>query len=584
MAPEAHGCRELDRLAEQLRMDAAHAPSAAGAGPPTPFLSSAELVAVLLARHLRYDTQAPDHPGNDHFIYAKGPAEPMLYAMRRAAGAALDTEVARGSPGLGLPVGVGLALAGRDLDRLPYRVWVLCGDGELADGSIWEAFEHAGDEGLHLLTTIVDVNGPGRGTDSCVRRIRACGWHTVEVDGHDTAAIDTAFTAAEAEAGRPTAVIARTLTAAYGAAVPAGARGDAAPAAAVTDVRIRPRPPHHTPERASREGAPLELPTYAPGCRIATRDAYGEAVAAVGNARPEVVVLDGDVQHSTRRDPFAGEHPERFFAYDVPARQQVSTAIGMRARGWTLYVSSLATLLTRAHDYLRTATIGGIPLNVIGSNSGVAAGRGEPAQTCLEDVAMFRALHGSTVLHPCDANQTARLTAALADSAAGGVRYLRTLRHATPVVYGPHEEFPVGGSRLLRATDEDRATVVAAGVAVHEALRAADELAAEDVRVRVIDLYSVKPVDADALHKAAAATGCLLTVEDHRPEGGLGDAVAGVFADGHPAPCMVRLAVDTELGSATPAGRLHEAGIDSAAIAAALRRLTDQRQGREAGG
>ncbi len=286
-----------------------------------------------------------------------------------------------------------------------------------------------------------------------------------------------------------------------------------------------------------------------------------------------MVALDGEVSDSTKAELFAKEHPERFFECYIAEQQMVAAAVGLAARGFTPYASSFAAFLTRAHDFLRMAAVSGADLNLVGSHAGVSIGQDGPSQMGLEDLALFRALHDSTVLYPCDANQTSRLVATLAERP--GIGYLRTTRAATPVLYGPDESFPVGGSKVVRSSDADRVALVAAGVTVHEALAAAEQLTTIGIACRVIDLYSVKPVDTATLQEAAEQTGCLITVEDHRPEGGLGDAVLEAFADGRPVPRFVRLAVRHMPGSATPGEQLRSAGIDAAAIAAAVRLLVE---------
>ncbi|MFE4851180.1 transketolase family protein, partial [Streptomyces sp. NPDC056689] len=312
---------------------------------------------------------------------------------------------------------------------------------------------------------------------------------------------------------------------------------------------------------------------YYSGDHVAPRPAYGRALAAVGTARGDVVAVDGEVGDSTRSEFFAKEHPDRFFECYIAEQQLVATSVGMATRGWVPYACTFAAFLTRAYDFVRMATISGAGINLVGSHAGVAIGQDGPSQMGLEDLAMFRAMYGSTVLYPCDANQTAKLVAQMADL--DGIRYLRTTRGETPVIYSPTEEFPIGGSKVLRASGQDRLTVVAAGVTLHEALKAAELLDHEGVQVRVIDLYSVKPVDRRTLREAAESTGCLLTVEDHREEGGIGDAVLDAFADGRPVPRLVRLAVRTMPGSASPAEQLHAAGIDAESIAAAARLLVE---------
>ncbi|MCX5600424.1 transketolase [Streptomyces phaeochromogenes] len=607
--------RQLTELGQQLRVDSVRAAAAAGSGHPTSSMSAADLLAVLFANHLRYDFDRPAHPGNDRFILSKGHASPLMYAAYKAAGAINDTELmtfrrlgsrleghptprrlpwvetATGSLGQGLPVCVGIALSGKRLDRVGYRVWVLCGDSEMAEGSVWEAAEHAGYEHLDNLTAIVDVNrlgqrGPtrhGHDLDAYARRFHAFGWHTVEVDGHDVDAIDRAYREAVATVGQPTAIIARTLKGKGVASVQdrEGLHGKPLPDAdeaiaelgGVRDLRVEVRqPPAARMLHAVRAGH-LELPRYETGDEVATRNAYGQALAALGTARGDVVALDGEVSDSTRAEFFAKEHPDRFFECYIAEQQLVAAAVGLAARGWVPYVSTFAAFLTRAHDFVRMASVSGAGINLVGSHAGVAIGQDGPSQMGLEDLAMFRAVHGSTVLYPCDGNQTAKLVAEMAGCE--GVRYLRTSRGEMPVLYGPNEEFPVGGSKVLRASPQDRLTVVAAGATVHEALKAADALAADGISVQVIDLYSVKPVDRRALREAAERTGCLLTVEDHHEEGGLGDAVLDAFLDGRPVPRLVRLAVRTMPGSASPEEQLHAAGIDAESIAASAKLLVE---------
>ncbi|MEU0614227.1 transketolase [Streptomyces albogriseolus] len=607
---------ELAELGQQLRVDSVRAAAAAGSGHPTSSMSAADLMAVLFAHHLRYDFERPDHPANDRFVLSKGHASPLMYATYKAAGVIGDEELltfrengsrmeghptprklpwvetATGSLGQGLPVGVGIALAGKRLDHTDHRVWVLCGDSELAEGSVWEAAEQAAYENLDNLTAIVDVNrlgqrGPtrhGHDLDAYARRFQAFGWHTVEVDGHDVDAVDRAYGEALSTRGQPTAILARTLK---GKGVESvqdreGLHGKPLPEAedAIAelggrrDLRITVQAPPADGGTPARRITTPELPRWERGEDVATRDAFGEALAALGSARDDVVALDGEVGDSTRLEFFAKEHPERYVECYIAEQQMVADAVGFAARGWLPFASTFAAFLTRAHDFVRMASVSGSGLNLVGSHAGVAIGQDGPSQMGLEDLAMMRAVHGSTVLYPCDANQTARLVAAMAGLE--GIRYLRTSRGGSPVIYGPDEEFPVGGSKVLRSSGQDRLTLVAAGVTVPEALAAADALADAGIAVRVVDLYSVKPVDVETLRTAAEETGCLMTVEDHHPEGGLGDAVAEAFGDGRPVPRLVRLAVRNMPGSASPAEQLHAAGIDADSIATACRLLVGE--------
>jgi transketolase len=608
---------QLRDLGQQFRVDAVRAAAAAGSGHPTSAMSAADLMAVLLAQHLRYDFSAPDSPGNDHLIFSKGHASPLLYAMYKAAGAIDDHEllsfrklgsrleghptprlpwvdVATGSLGFGLPVGVGLALAGRRPEPLPYRVWVLCGDSELAEGSMWEAFEHAGYEHLDNLTAIVDVNRLGQrgetrhgwNIEAYARRIGAFGWHTVEVDGHDVAAVERAYANALSTKAKPTAILARTVK---GKGVAATADAEDAhgkplpdPDQAIAELggAANIQVPVHPPEPASARrptqagnGHRPDLPRYERGENVATRTAFGEALAAVGGARGDLVVLDGEVSNSTGTGVFAKKYPDRFFECYIAEQQLVAAAVGMQARGLVPFAVTFAAFFGRAYDFVRMAAISRANLKLVGSHSGVSIGEDGPSQMGLEDLAMFRAVHGSVVLCPCDANQTAALVAEMA--AAHGIGYLRTTRGATPVIYPPDEKFPIGGSKVLRSSEADRVTIIAAGVTVPEALGAADALAADGISARVIDLYSVKPADTQTLRAAAEATENFVTVEDHWPEGGLGDAVLAAFGNGFQPPRVIKLAAHTMPGSATPAEQLHVAGIDAKAIEAAVRALVD---------
>jgi transketolase len=620
----------LAELGQQLRVDSVRASAAANSGHPTSSMSAADLMAVLMTEHLRYDFSDPDNPANDHLIFSKGHASPLLYAMYKAAGAITDEElltfrsagsrleghptprlpwvdVATGSLGLGLPVGTGIALTGKQLDHLHYQVWALCGDSELAEGSIWEAFELAGYEHLGNLTAILDINRLGqRGetrhgwdTAAYAHRVRAFGWQAIEVDGHDVDAIDAALTRARDSRELPTAIIARTVKGRGVAAVQNldGAHGKPLPdpdeaiaeLGGVRDLTVQVTPPEPAPpagRRASRRSAGpagvtaggSAMPGYQVGDTVATRTAFGDALAALGDLRPDVVVLDGEVADSARTQSFADKHPDRFFECYIAEQQMIATALGMQARGWVPFASTFAAFLTRAYDFIRMAAISRANLKLVGSHAGVSIGQDGPSQMGLEDIAALRAVHGSVVLCPCDANQTAALVAAMADLE--GISYLRTTRGDTPVIYPADEEFGVGGAKILRAGPADQVTIVAAGITVHEAIKAAGALQADGISARVIDLYSIKPVDTAALRAAADQTGRFVTVEDHWAEGGLGDAVLAAFGNGHQAPRLTKLAVHTMPASARPDEQLREAGIDARAIqAAALALVTAEPDG-----
>jgi transketolase len=607
------GTSEFRReLGQQFRVDSVRMSSAAGSGHPTSAMSAADLMAVLVDGYLRYDFSEPKSVANDRLIFSKGHASVLLYSIYRAAGVISEEEmlqyrtfaspleghptpllpwvdVATGSLGQGLPFGVGMALAAKKLERLDTRVWVLCGDSELAEGSIWEALEHASHFELDNLVAVFDVNRLGqRGEtmvgwdlDRDVRRAEAFGWNAIAIDGHDVEAIDEAYAAALSTKDQPTVVIARTLK---GKGVKAvenknGFHGKPLedPEAAIAelggerDLHVDVAKPTATPAaRAPR--TKLELPRYELGDEVATRKAYGDALAALGAARPDVVALDGEVSNSTYAEEFAKAFPERYFEMYIAEQQMVASAVGLQAVGWRPFASTFAAFLSRAYDFVRMAAISRATFSLSGSHAGVSIGEDGPSQMALEDIASLRAIHGSTVLHPCDANQTARLVAALADT--DGISYIRTLRPATPVLYGPDEEFEIGGSRVLRLSDDDEVAIVGAGITVHEALAAADALGEEGIAARVIDLYSIKPLDGETLRAAAEATrGRIVTVEDHWPEGGLGDAVLGALAEADEPLRVVKLAVRDMPKSGKPAELLAAAGIDAEHIAAAARQL-----------
>jgi len=607
-----------EALAHQLRVDSVRMGAEAGSGHPTSSMSAAELMAVLMERFLHYDFADPGGPGNDRLIFSKGHASPLLYAMAKAAGAIADDEmltfrrkgsrleghptprfpsaqVATGSLGQGLGIGVGMALAAKRLDRVESNVYVLLGDSEMAEGSVWEAIDKAGFYDLDNLVAVVDMNRLGqRGPtelewdgDAYVRRAEAFGWSAVHIDGHDVDAVEAAYGAA-LESDRPSMIVGRTVkgkgvsfledTSKWHGKAPTGDRAEQALDELGRDgqVRVRVAPPRDVRPAVSKATRPTgepEFPSYPSDGEVATRDAFGDALAALGAVYPDLVVLDGELGDSTRTLAFADAHPDRFFQMYIAEQQMVAAAMGMSALGYRPFAATFAAFMTRAYDFVRMAAVSRANLRLAGSHAGVAIGEDGPSQMGLEDLAMMRAVHGSTVLYPCDPYQTVRLTEAMMDLE--GVAYLRTTRGDTPVIYGAGDAFEVGGSRTLRSSADDAATVVAAGVTVHEALAAARTLAGEGVGVRVIDAYSVKPFDAGTLRSAFHDTGGRLVVaEDHRPEGGLGEAaLAALAADGIDRLRIRHLAVRHMPGSATSDEQLEAAGIGRRAIAAAVREL-----------
>jgi transketolase len=604
-------------LGQQIRVDSIRAANVTKSGHPTSSMSAADLMAVLLSKYLHYDFGNPENPNNDHLIFSKGHASPLLYSLFKAAGAISEEElltfrqfgsrleghptpeipwvdVATGSLGQGLPISVGVAIAGKNLDRLPYRVWCLCGDSEMAEGSMWEAFEHAAFYELENLTAIIDVNRLGQrgetmhGWDlnSYANRARAFGWKAIEIDGHDLGEIDRAYAEAIETRGQPTAIVAHTIK---GKGVKEvenkhGWHGKALdhPDEAIEElggirhIVVDVPKPESDGQPHEFEASGGSLPTYEAGSEVATRKAYGDSLAALGNIRGDVVAVDGEVSNSTYAEIFRDAHPDRYFEMYIAEQQMIAAAVGLQVRKWHPFASTFACFLSRAYDFVRMAAISRANFSMCGSHAGVSIGEDGPSQMALEDLAAFRAVHSSTVLYPCDANQTAKLVEQMAGLE--GISYIRTTRAATPVIYEPDEDFPIGGSKVVRSSDEDDVTIVAAGITLHEALKAADSLADEGISARVLDLYSLKPIDAEGLREAAEATdGRIVTVEDHWPEGGLGEAVLSAFADADERPQVLKLAVSGMPGSGKPAELLAAAGIDAESIAGAARRLVGAR-------
>ncbi len=603
----------LRNLATRLRIESVRATSRAGSGHPTSCCSAAEIMAALFFGQMRFDPQHPGHEDNDRFVLSKGHAAPVLYAAwaeagvigrdelatLRQIGSDLEghptprlpfVDVATGSLGQGICAAVGIALNARRIGSA-YRTYVLLGDGESAEGSVWEAAQAAAAFGLDNLCAITDVNalGQSRATQwahdmaAYKRRWQAFGWHIAVVDGHDLAALLDALDEAASTAGRPTMILARTLKG-KGVSFAEGRDGWHGKPFKGDDLDRALRelegqlgeptgnPPIPAPPQASRPFSPaaLRLPAYEPGTPVATREAYGAALAALGASDPRVVALDADVKNSTFSDKFEKQHPDRFYQTYIAEQVMVGAALGLASRGAIPFPSTFAAFLTRAADFIRMGGIGNVNVKLAGSHAGVSIGEDGPSQMALEDLAMMRAVPGCVVLYPCDAVSTSALVAEAA--AHDGMTYIRTSRPKTPVVYAADEAFPIGGSKTLRQSASDAVTVVAAGVTVFEALAACDALAEAGVRIRVIDAYSLQPVDAGALAAAARATGGrLITVEDHYAAGGLGDAVSDAVAPHGIA--VHRLAVRDVPRSGRSNELLDRFGISSRHIVAAVTAL-----------
>lgn len=605
--------QRIHELAQQLRVDSVRSTSAAGSGHPTSALSAADLMAVLWVRHLRFDFDRPQHPNRDRLIFSKGHASPLLYALYRAGGVISEDEmmtlrqlgsrleghpvprlpgieVATGSLGQGLPIAVGVAMAGKHLDRLPYRVWVLLGDSEMAEGSIWEAFEKASHYQLNNLIGILDVNRLGQSreteygwdTEAYASRARTFGWEAVVIDGHDLEAIDRALNMAAGERDKPLLIVAKTIKG-RGVSPVENKNGQHGKAlddemtklaleelGGVRHLLVKPQPPEDIDPASQPKPTDILLPKYDAATQIATRLAYGETLRALGG-RPDIIVVDAEVSNSTYTELFAQVYPERYFEMWVAEQQMVATAVGLATTGRVVFASTFGAFLSRAFDFIRMAAVSRANIRLCGSHAGVSIGEDGPSQMALEDLAMMRSIHGSTVLYPCDGNQTVKLVRAMADQP--GISYIRTTRAKTPIIYTADEEFKLGGSKVVRSTGKDQVTLVGAGITLHEALKAADMLFDEGIRVRVIDAYSIKPIDAQTLRQAAQETAGLVVVEDHWDEGGLGDAVLNVFANDEIRPRVLKLAVREMPGSGTPEEQLDAAKISAKHIAQAARQF-----------
>lgn len=611
----------LTNLSSLIRYHLLRATTKARSGHPTSSLSAVELMtALMFGGFFRYDVDQPDHPNNDRLLFSKGHASPLFYALWLAAGKVTPdemltyrqfgspleghptrrfpyTEAATGSLGQGLAIGLGIAMSARYLDQLPYRTFVLLGDSEMAEGSQWEAIEAASFRRLDNLVAILDVNRLGqRGEtmhgwdlEAYGRRFAAFGWETILIDGHDFAQILPAYTRALTVEGRPTVIIARTIKGKGVAAVEdredqhGKPLDDAACARAIAglgefdlDLRgeiVRPEDREPTRPQITAEVPPAR---YAADEPVATRTAYGKALARLYPRYPEMVVLDGEVSNSTMAETFKDAYPERFFEMYIAEQNLIGAAQGMSTRGYLPFASTFAAFLTRAHDQIRMSQYSSANLKIVGSHAGVSIGEDGPSQMGLEDIAMFRAMLDSVVLYPADAWCTEALVEAAARHR--GLVYLRTTRAKTPLLYGPDDAFVIGGCKVHAETGgndaTDTVTLVAAGITLFEAFAARDLLQSEGLAVRVIDLYSIKPLDEAALQHAAAETGAVFTIEDHYPEGGLGEAVRTAVGDAAP---VISLAVRRRPCSGSPDELLAYEEIAAFAIAARVREFVLRR-------
>ncbi|MEN6616873.1 MAG: transketolase [Syntrophorhabdus sp.] len=563
----------LEKLAKLIRYYILACTTKAGSGHPTSSLSATDLMTGLLfGGTFRFDAPHPANPNNDRIIFSKGHASPLFYAMWAAAGqlsfdelmtlrqfgsrleghpvvAFPYTEASTGSLGQGLPIGLGMALNAKYIDKLPYRTYVLLGDSEMTEGSQWEAIQIAAHYKLNNLIGIIDVNRLGQRGETMYghdvkayeERIAPFGWETICIDGHNLDEVVDAYEKAQTSADKPVMIIARTIKGKgvsfledkngwHGKAIDeeqfekAKAELGTVDMSIVGNIRspdnVKPEAPHLHSQVITQPDYPAETP-------VATRKAYGNGLKRIADGFPNIVALDGEVSNSTYSEIFQEAYPERFFEMYIAEQNMMGTAAGLAARGKIPFVSTFAAFMTRAFDQIRMNEYSKSNIKIVGSHAGVSIGQDGPSQMGLEDIAMFRTLLDGVVLYPCDAVSTERLIEQAA--AHKGVVYIRTTRMNTPILYTNDDEFIIGGSKVLRIHNKDRVTIVAAGVTVFEALAAYDALKKEDIMVRIIDLYSIKPIDIVSLREAAEATRAIVTVEDHFAEGGLGEAVTSAL-------------------------------------------------------
>ena len=605
---------ELEKIARLIRYYILTMTTSAGSGHPTSSLSAVELMAGLLfGGSFRYDLDQPGHPNNDRLIFSKGHASPLFYSLWALAGKVTEhdlltyrrfesrleghptvsfpyTEAATGSLGQGLAIGVGMALNAK-LDKLSHRTYVLLGDSEMTEGSQWESIQIAAHYQLDNLIGVLDVNRLGqRGAtmyghdlEAYGQRISAFGWKTITIDGHNLDEVLTAYGEAMESVYRPVMIIARTVKGKgvsqvedqngwHGKTLEKDDLLKALGEIGDVDKRVQgviTRPEDKRPvEISPAEAQPLQ---YERGSSVSTRNAYGNALRRLYPAFPAIVSLDGEVSNSTMAEYFRNDHPDRFFEMYVAEQNMAGAALGFACRGKIPFVSTFAAFMSRAYDQIRMSQYSDGNIKFVGSHAGVSIGQDGPSQMGLEDIAFFRTIHKGVVLYPCDAVSTEKIVEAAAVHR--GLVYIRTTRGGTPVIYDQEENFPIGGCKVLRQSAEDRVTVVGAGVTLHEALAAYDELSRENILIRVIDLYSIKPLDEETLREAAQVTDVMLVVEDHYPEGGIAEAVRSALWEAR-VP-VVSLAVRRKPKSGTPEELLNFEEISREAIVARVRKLIE---------
>ncbi|XP_044299657.1 transketolase-like protein 1 [Varanus komodoensis] len=614
--PEEKTLQALQDVANRLRIHSIRATCASNSGHPTSCCSAAEIMSVLFFHTMRYKPADPGHPSNDRFVLSKGHAAPVLYAAWAETGYIKEPEllklrkidcdleghptprlpfvdVATGSLGQGLGAACGMAYTGKYFDKASYRVYCLLGDGESSEGSVWEALQFGAHYELDNLVAIFDVNRLGQSeaaplchnTDAYRKRFEAFGWNTYVVDGHHVEELCRALWQASQHKGKPTAIVAKTFK---GRGIPDVENADnwhgkpmpkdkldfiinTIQSQIQTNKVLSIQPPaQDVPQISTGYIKMPSPPAYRIGEKVATRKAYGSALTKLGNVNSHVVVLDGDTKNSTFAEIFKQAHPERFIECYIAEQNMVSVALGCAARNRAIaFASTFGAFFTRAFDHIRMGAISQTNINLCGSHCGVSIGEDGPSQMALEDIAMFRTIPGCTVFYPSDAVATEHAVCLAAN--AKGICFIRTSRPETPILYSQEEKFEIGHAKIVRKSDSDKVTVIGAGVTLHEALAAADELAKQGIHIRVIDPFTIKPLDADTIISSARATGGrIITVEDHYKEGGIGEAVAAAVS-GEPGILVQSLAVSGVPRSGKPACLLDMFGISAKSIIAAVK-------------
>ncbi|XP_030626074.1 transketolase-like protein 2 isoform X1 [Chanos chanos] len=616
--PDEKTLQGLKDIANKLRIHSIKATCASNSGHPTSCCSAAELMSVLFFHTMRYKADDPRNAANDRFVMSKGHAAPILYAAWAEAGFVKESEllnlrkidcdleghptpklafvdVATGSLGQGLGAACGMAYTGKYFDKASYRVYCLLGDGECSEGSVWEAMAFASYYKLDNLVAILDINRLGQSEPAPLKhdmaayqeRCKAFGWNTYVVDGHDVEELCKALWQAERFKGKPTAIVAKTFKGKglkgiedmdnwHGKPMPKDRVEEL-----LSDVNGRILAPNKplTPELPNEDAPPVDItsirmpspPEYKVGDKISTRKAYGVALKKLGDGSDRVVALDGDTKNSTFSDIFRKAHPDRYIECFIAEQNMVSVAIGCATRDRTVaFASTFAAFFSRAYDQIRMGAISQSNVNLAGSHCGVSIGEDGPSQMALEDLAMFRAIPTCTVFYPSDGVSTEKAVELAANTK--GICFIRTSRPDTATIYDSGEKFEVGRAKVVRQSNKDQVTVIGAGVTLHEALAAHDQLAKEGVNIRVIDPFTIKPLDAGTIVASARATGGrVITVEDHYKEGGLGEAVLSAVAE-EPGIVVHRLAVSRVPQSGKPQELLDMFGITAKSIVEAVRR------------